>query len=88
LIRLEAAIVDNKFLEIAYDAQWEFCRPGVTAKLKCRTNFIFYVYRGLFSFEKELASTANSEAIIRSFCCFADLDGVFVNDILVSFRVS
>ena len=57
-------IVDGEFFKIGQNAKRQFCAPGIATKLVGRGDISLQRDGGLFSFEKELANSADAEAIV------------------------
>ena len=87
-MRPDAAVIHGEFLEVAQDAEREHCRTRIAAELEGGAGVVLDVDRGLLGFDKELARAANAKAVVGRFVAVADVDGVLVNDILVSFAVA
>ena len=85
---LDAAVVDGEFLEVGEDGERQLGRPGVAAQLEGGAYVVAHVDRGLLGFEKELPPAADAEAVVRGLGRAADLDRVFVDDVLVGFGVA
>lgn len=80
------AVVNGEFFEVGEDGEWQFCAPGVTAKLVSGVWVGFDIDGRFFCFEKEFSGASDAEAVVGSFCGGADFDSVFVNDFFVGWR--
>ncbi len=88
LVRLDAAVVNGKFLEIGEDAERQARAPGVAPQLVGRVHVTLEVDRGLFGFDEELTHAADAKPVVGRLCATADLDGVLVHDVLVGLGVT
>ena len=86
-VRPEPAVIDGEFLEVSEDGEGELGRPGVPAKLVGGFRVALDADCGLLGLEEELARAANAKAVVWGFGGTADLDSVFMDDVLVRFCV-
>ena len=79
----DAPVVHGELLEVGQDRQRQLAGPGVTAKLVRGLLIPAQPHGRLLGLHEELAGPADAKAVVGGFGGPADLDGVFVNDVLV-----
>jgi hypothetical protein len=78
----------NQNSRLFKDVERKFGRKSVAPQLKSGAGVVLDVRGGLFGFQKKFPCAANEETIVGRLGCFADLDGVLVDDVLVGFGVA
>ncbi len=84
----DATVVNGELFEVGDDRQGQLGAPGIAAKLIGGAGVVLDGDRGLLGLDEELADAADAKAVVRGLGRAADLDGVFVDDVLVGFGVA
>src|ERR1019366_3025004 len=87
-IRLEAAVIDGKFLKVTQDAQGQLGRKTVTAKLEGGADIVLDVHGRAPGFEEKLSRAADAKTVIRRLGAVGGFVGVCVDYILVGFSAA
>jgi hypothetical protein len=78
-------IVNNEFLKVAQDAEWELGAPRIASELEGRRDVFLDKNRGLLGLEEKLARATDAETVVGGLGSVPDTKSVLVDDISVGF---
>jgi CheY-like chemotaxis protein len=85
LIGPDATVINGQRFEVRKHRERQLAAPGIAAELEGGQRIFDDFDSGLFGFEKEDSPPTDAKAVVRRLGLAADLNGVFVDDVLVRF---
>ncbi|HEX9756895.1 MAG TPA: hypothetical protein VGB26_03735 [Nitrospiria bacterium] len=82
------AVVNGKFFKVGQDGERKLGTPGIAPKLIGRTDIVFDTDSRFFRFKEKFPCPTDAKAIVGGLGRAADLDRIFMDDVLVSLGIA